>query len=152
MAISPHVSGARAKVSLNGVTVGIWTSIDYSVLYDVVPSFILGRYSPAAITTTGVEPVSITCSGWQIVDHSMFVNGDVTPLQDLLQQDDITLTVTDRATGANLATIIGCKPTGVSQSVSSKSLATGSNTYLGMLYSDSVFQNAEDATASTLPT
>lgn len=152
MATSPHLSGARAKVSIGGKVVGIWTSISYSLSYDVVPSFLLGRYSPAALTTTGVEAVNITAGGWRIVDHSFFKEGAVTPLKDMLTQEDITLSIIDRATGKAIATIKGCLPTGVSQDLSSKQLASGSNSYLGLLLNTEDFQNDENASSTVLPT
>jgi hypothetical protein len=119
--------------------------------YDVAPSFILGRYSPAALTTTAVEAVMITASGFRIIDHSFFKDGDLTPLKDMLFQEDLTLSVIDRATGKQIATIKGCLPTGVSQDVSSKNLATGSNTYMGLLLNTEDFANDEAADATTLP-
>ncbi len=70
---------------------------------------------------------------------------------DLLTQEDITLSVIDRATGRAVATIKGCLPTGVSQDLSSKQLASGSNSYLGLLLNTEDFQNDENASSATLP-
>jgi hypothetical protein len=151
MATSPHVHGARAIVSVNGRKIGIWTTLSYSLSYDVVPSFLLGRYSPAALTTTGVEAVNVTCGGWRLIDHSFFNEGACTELKDMLTQEDITMTVIDRATGKNIATFKGCLPTGVSSDLSSKQLASGSNSYLAMLVDTEDFENAEAASSAVLP-
>ncbi len=148
---SPHVHGARGIVSLGGRKIGIWTSFSYSVAYDVQPSFILGRYSAAALTTTGIEPVMITCGGWRLVDHSFFNEGGCTELKDMLTQEDIVISVIDRATGVSLATIKGCLPTGVSSDLSSKQLASGSNTYMGQMLSTEDFENDENASSARLP-
>ena len=78
---SSHVHGAMAKVAIDGVVVGIWTTFSYSVAFDVVPSFILGRYTPAALTTTGVEPVAITAGGWRVVNNSFFKVGGIPDLK-----------------------------------------------------------------------
>jgi hypothetical protein len=138
---SRHVHGAMAKVAINGVVVGIWTTFSYSVAFDVVPSFILGRYTPAALTTTGVEPVAITAGGWRVVNHSFFKVGGIPDLKNLLFQEDLTLSVVSRVDPTVvLAEIKGCLPTGVSVNLSSKQLSDGTNTYLGML------ANTEDHT------
>lgn len=130
---SKHVHGARAKVSINGQVIGIWTTFSFSFAMDVQPSFILGRFGPAAITTTGYEAVSITAGGWRVVDASFFRIGGIPDLKSLLQQEDLVVAVEDRTTGKNIAEIQGCLPTGVSVNLSSKQLSDGTNSYLGML-------------------
>ena len=48
------------------VLVASATPQDYSIQY------ILGLYSAAELTTTGVEPVSITAQGWRVIDHGPY--------------------------------------------------------------------------------
>lgn len=149
--------GARAKVSIfdpsTGLAkiVGIWNQFSYNVTYDVQPSFILGRFSAAELTTTGVEPVAITAQGWRVVDHGPFVEGRLTNLKDLLFQEYLLLTVHDRQTGKAVATIRGCLPTGTSSTASAKQLQESTNTYLGLLMDDESTQNNEAADATDLP-
>jgi hypothetical protein len=149
--------GARAKVSIYDPTtgqakvVGIWNSFDYRVDYDVQPSFILGRFSAAELTTTGVEPVVINAQGWRVVDHGPFVEGRLTNIKDLLTQEYLVLTVIDRQTQQAIATIRGCLPTGMSSGVSAKALQESRNTYLGLLMDDESTVNAEAPDAADLP-
>lgn len=146
MAASKHIHGARGKLSINGgITdddgnennvdrvIGIWNSVDVDWSYDVRASYILGRFSPAALTTVGTEPVNIRASGFVVADHSIFREGNIQPLKNLLLQGDITLTLVDRQTGDVIARIKGCKPTGMSMGLSSKELAMGTNSYVGLL-------------------
>ena len=156
MAPPKVMSGARAKVAiydptLGPITIGIWNDFSYSVNYDVQPAFILGAYAPVEISTTGVEPVSITASGWRVVNHGPFTTGRLTPLQTLLKQEYLILTVIDRQTGLSIAIIHDCIPTGTSTTLSSRQLQTSSNTYMGRLMQDEDVDNAEDSTAATFP-
>jgi hypothetical protein len=149
--------GARAKVSIfDPVTgkakiVGIWNQFSYRVSYTVQPAFILGRFSAAELITTAVEPVDITAQGFRIIDHGPFVEGRLTNVKDLLQQEYLLLTVHDRQTGKAEATIRGCLPTGTSSTLSSKQLQESTNTYMGLLMDDESTQNNEAADAADLP-
>lgn len=134
--------GARATVfvvdPVSGLAtkVGIWNNFSYNVTYDVQPSFILGRYSAAELTTTGVEPVSITAQGWRVIGEGPYVQGHLTHLKDLLNQEYLLLQVYDRQTKQYVANIRGCLPTGMSTGFSAKQLSELTNTYLGLLLDD----------------
>lgn len=163
MATPKVLHGARAIVSVvnpntNGGTkqadqrvLGIWDSFSYSESYDVSPVFILGRFSAAELVTTGYEPVTINCSGYRILDHSIQTEGAYTELANLLLQEGVTLTVIDRQTNRKIATILGCVPTGASTSMSAKQLFTQQATYMGLRASDELFTNTESSTSSDLP-
>ena len=151
--------GSRAKVCIvdaDGKTrdIGIWSQFSYQVTYDVSPAFIIGRFGPAGLFTTGVEPVSITAQGYRVVDHGPYTEGRMTNLKDLLNQGDILIKVYGRAdlTGKKiLAQIKGCLPTGTSSTVSAKQLQDSTNTYIGMLLEDESGDQGE-VNAASLPT
>jgi hypothetical protein len=151
------VHGARAKVFITdrvtGKTklVGIWNNFSYQVNYDVQPSFILGRFSAAELTTTGVEPVNITAQGFRVIDHGAFEEGRLTNVKDLLTQEYLKLDVLDRQTNKKMASIEHCLPTGTSSTLTAKQLTEQTNTYLGLLMDDESTQNAEAASAADLP-
>lgn len=155
--MSKTVHGARAKVYIhdaknpNGRPVGIWSHISFTVSMDVQPSFVLGRFTAAELTTTAVEPVSINAGGWRTIDHGVFVEAGVTNIKDLLTQASITMTVTDRQTGKVMAKIIGCLPTGYSQTLSARQLTEMNNSYMGLLASDESGDDTEAADAADLP-
>jgi hypothetical protein len=151
------MNGARAKVAIvdpatgQALTVGIWNNFSYSVNHDVQPAFILGRFSAAELVTTGVEPVSITAGGWRVINHGPYADGKLTNVKDLLTQEYLVLTVIDRQTGKNIATIHGCLPTGFSSGLSSRQLQESTNTYMGLLMDDESTQNTEASSAADLP-
>lgn len=155
---SKVVHGARAKVSIFDPTtgqsriVGIWNNFSYNVVYDVQPAFILGRFSAAELTTTGVEPVIINAQGWRVIDHGPFAEGRLANIKDLLNQEYLLLTVHDRQNPNKvIAQIRGCLPTGTSSTVSAKQLQESTNTYVGLLLSDESTDNVEAADAADLP-
>jgi hypothetical protein len=149
--------GARAKVSIfdpvlgTARLIGIWNSFDYAVTYDVQPSFILGRYSAAELTTTGVEPVVIHAQGWRVVDHDAFTEGRLSNIKDLLAEEYLVLSVIDRTTKKTVATIRGCRPTGESETASAKALQTLRMSYLGLLMDTETTTSSEASDASDLP-
>lgn len=151
------LTGARALVSIyNGNTgltidVGIWNSFSYSVAIDVSPVYLLGRYSPDELVSTAQEPVSITASGWRVLDHDAYSDGAVTDLKSLLTQEYIVLTVLDRQTNRALASIHGCLPTGFSAGFTSRELASQTCSYLGLLMDSETTINTEAVGAATLP-
>lgn len=151
------IHGARAQVAIVDPTtgkarvIGIWNQFSYRVDFDVQSVYILGRFTAAELTTTGVEPVVITAQGWRIIDHGPVVEGGMTAIQNLLTQEYIVLKVFDRQSGKAIATIHGCVPTGFSSGVNAKTLQESTNTYLGLLMDDETVQNNEAASASNLP-
>lgn len=151
------MSGARALVYMtdrntNETTlVGYWNTFGYQVSYDVQPSFVLGRYSAAELSTTGVEPVAITAGGWRVVDHGPFATGRLTNVKDLLTQEYLKLEVVDRQTKKKVASIEFCLPTGTSTTLSAKQLTDSTNTYVGLLLDDESTDNAEASGAADLP-
>lgn len=151
------MTGARALVSIyNGNTgltidVGIWNSFSYSLSYDVSPVFLLGRYSPDELVTTAQEPVSITASGWRVLNHDAYSDGAVTDLKSLLTQEYVVLTVLDRQTSLPVAVIHGCLPTGFSAGFTSRQLSEQTCSYLGLLMDSETTLNTEAVGAATLP-
>lgn len=151
MAASKQVHGARAIVSIEGRVVGIWNDISVDWNYDVRSSYILGRFSAAGLTTVGVEPCNIRASGFLVVNHGFFKEGRITNLQDLLGQEYIQLTVLDRESDVPLLLITGCLPTGMSVNLPAKDLATGTNTYIGLLCHEYGNTQAEPTGSTQLP-
>jgi hypothetical protein len=152
-----NMHGARARVHIidrntgQHIEVGIWNNFSYQVNYDVQPSFVLGRYSAAELTTTGVEPVSITAQGFRVVNHGPFETGRLTSVQTLLTQEYLRIYVLDRQTGKNVAVIDQCLPTGTSSTMSAKQLTESTCTYVGLLMDDESTDNAEAAGAADFP-
>jgi hypothetical protein len=146
------MTGARAYMEvadLNGDNpsgpIGIFNSISWSLAYDVQPIWILGRLNPAETVYTGQEPVSVTASGWRVIDHGAHVDGHVPTLAQLLQHEYITLSIVDRVSGAVIAKIEQCRPTGYNTSLAARSPEDISVSFIGLLVSDESGSNTEAA-------
>lgn len=152
------MNGARAIVTFldpNGpsVPIGIFTSFDYSVAYDATPIFILGRLTASEIEYTGVEPVSITASGWRAVNHGPHVAGRLPKIHDMLTSDYLSFQVVDRITDQVVCKITKVKATGYSTGLSAKGLQSMTMSYMGILAStdDDGDVDAEPSGSADLP-
>jgi hypothetical protein len=111
------IHGARCVVLVNGLPVGVFTSVSYGVNYSHQPIYILGRSGAAEIAMTGMDVVSVQAHGWRVLDHGPFAGkgtnntsgtpvgqsdsqstGDVgmPKLQDLLTQGAISIAIVDK--------------------------------------------------------
>ena len=150
------LSGARATVQIyDGKTtrnVGIFSDISYGVTYDVLPAFILGRYSAAELDYTAMEVVHITANGFRIVDHGWFADAMFPSLSQLMGASYLTFFVLDRQTGVRIAKIDSVRPVGATGGFTARQLSTSTHSYMGLLVSDeSEPDNNETAGASVLP-
>ena len=152
------MNGARAKLSIidpntNTVqVVGIFNSVSLALQYSTQPVFILGRYSTAEIDYTGMEPVSVTASGWRVVGSGAHAAAKVPKLQDLLQHEYLQLQIIDRQTGQTVAKVTNVRPTGYSTTIDARNLEQLTVTFVGILLDDeSQPQMAEAAGSTNLP-
>lgn len=151
MATAKVMHGARAQLIVDGKPVGIFSDCSWGLRYDAQPVYILGRFSPAEIGYTAQEAVQVTARGFRIIDHGPHADAALPKLQDLLNHQDIVLTIHDRQSCKTLATVTGCRPVGYETSVSSRALQEMSVTFMGLLVSDETATNAENADARDLP-
>ncbi len=162
MAAPKIMSGARAKVSFYDRTtgeakaVGIFHSINYGVVYDTAPAYILGRFSAAEIDYTAAEIVSITCSGWRVLNHGWHDDGRLPRVQDLLFAEELEMLVTDRATEAlggepRVALIKNVRAVSGSGGYNARQLSEATFSYVGILVDDESGSNHEHPTATDLP-
>lgn len=132
------MTGARAKVYVDDVLVGIFDSCSYSVNVGAEPQHILGRYSPAEITHTSYEAVSVNCSGFRLIGNGGHVLPKMPKLQDLLQLQYVTLSVIDRQQSDDnpIMTVYNCIPVSYSTGYQAKQSSRIQITYLGTHASD----------------
>jgi len=142
--------GARAQLIVNGKIVGIFTSCQWGVNYDAVPSFILGRYSPAEITYTGQDAISVTATGFRVVDNGAYVSAALPKLQELMAHEDISLALYDRQTNKKILSVVGVRPVGYSSGVAARSVSDFTVNYLGLRSEDESGSQGESAGASDL--
>lgn len=146
-------TGARAIVRINNEIVAIAESYSYTVNTPVEPIHILGRHSAADMPHLSYEAVPVSLSGLRIYNEGPHKQGKVAKLQELLNSEEVTITITDRQNpaGAPIATFIGCKSTGYSTGVSAKSSARVNINYLARYMEIEDGNQAESAGAVDLP-
>lgn len=138
MAKAKVFTGARAKVYVDNVLVGIFDSCSYAVNIGAEAIHILGRYSPAEITQTSYEAVTANCSGFRIIGNGGHVLPKVPKLQDLLNLETVTLAMVDRQDQSNTPVMIvqNCIPINYSTGANAKATSRVQITYMGTHASD----------------
>lgn len=139
MAKAKVFTGARAKVYVDNILVGIFDSCTYAVNIGAEAVHILGRYSPAEITQTSYEAVTANCSGFRIIGNGGHVLPKMPKLQDLLNLETVTLAMIDRQGAQNdppVMIVQNCIPINYSTGANAKATSRVQITYLGTHASD----------------
>lgn len=123
MALSQILTGARAKVLINGTAIGLFSNASWSIRQEKQPAFILGRYNPAEIVPTTQEPVQMTLTGYRVVNAGPYQVADATLLKNLLLEQDFSVTIIDRQTGETVFTAVGCRVQGWSSGVAARGIS-----------------------------
>ena len=133
MAKAKVFTGSRAKVYVDNVLVGIFDSCTYAVNIGAEAIHILGRYSPAEITQTSYEAVTVNCSGFRIIGNGGHVLPKVPKLQDLLELETVTLAMIDRQDKTNTPVMVvqNCIPINYSTGANAKATSRVQITYMG---------------------
>lgn len=144
-------SGAMAVIYVDSKPVGLYDSCSYNVNHGAEPIFTCGRHSPHEIAITSQEAVSVSCSGLRVIGNGVHVLPKAPKLQDLLNLENITLSIKDRATGTNIMIVKGCKVVGHSGGVAAKQISRINIQYLGTAYEDESGAQEEAPGSATLP-
>lgn len=123
MATARTLVGSRAKILINGQVVGLFTNCSWSIRQSKEPLFVLGRYSPGEIVPTAQEAVSLTLTGYRVVEAGPYKVANATLLKDLLNEEDFSVAIIDRKTGQSLFTAVGCRVQGWSSGVASRGVS-----------------------------
>jgi hypothetical protein len=162
MAASKVMNGARAKLGIYDPAtnstriVGIFNNVSYGLTFDAQPAYILGAHAPAEIDYTSQEPVSITASGWRVIDHGPHVEAGIPKLQDLLLHEYLELVIMDRQREAGgkdgrITKFHKVRPTGYSTTISARQLEEVTVTFMAILVDDESTTNTEGPGAASLP-
>lgn len=149
--MSKVVTGARAKVYIDNVLVGIFESCTVANATGVEAIHILGRYTPDEIAITSKEAVNVSCSGFRVVGAGKHTLPKVPKVQDLLGFQPFTMTVVDRQTGETMETILGCVPTTDNTNYNAKATSRVNINYMGIRASDESGAQDEGTGAVSLP-
>lgn len=146
-------TGARAVVKINNEIVAIAESYSYTVNTPVEPIHILGRHSAADLPHLSYEAVPISLSGIRIIGEGPHKQAKVSKLQELLNSEELSITITDRQNpaGAPTANFIGCKSTGYSTGITAKGSGRVNINYLARFMEIEDGSQAESAGAVDLP-
>lgn len=145
------MTGARAKVRVDGEIVGVFDSCQYGANVGTEAAHILGRYSADEIIITSYEAVQVACSGFRIVDQGVHTLPAAPKIQDLLNFETVQLEVEDRKTGKNIMIVKNCVPTNWSEAQQAKGTTRFNITYLGISLSDEDGDQDESDGATSLP-
>jgi hypothetical protein len=145
-------TGARAIIKVDNVPVGIFDSCTYAVNVGAEAIHILGRYSPAEITQTSYEAVTVNCSGFRIIGNGGHVLPKMPKLQDLLNLENVTLSMIDRQNpnGDPIMDVKNCIPISYSTGANAKATSRIQVTYMGTHTSDEAGAQDEGG-ATNLP-
>jgi len=149
--MSNTMTGARARVKVAGQYIGVFDSCSYGGNIGTEPIHTLGRYSPAEISVTSYEAVSVSCSGFRIIDQGVHTLPAAPKLQDLLNFESIQLEVEDRKTGKTIAIVKNCVPSNWGENQQAKGTTRFNITYVGTVLSDESGDQDESSGASTFP-
>ena len=123
MAQAQILTGARAKILINGKLVGLFSNCTWSIRQEKQPAYILGRYDPAEITPTTQEPVQMRLTGYRVVNAGPYQVANATLLKNLLTEEDFQVDVLDRQTGKVIFHAVGCRVLGWSSGVAARGVS-----------------------------
>lgn len=147
---SKTLTGNRAKIYVNGNLVGIFDSCNYSTSLGTEGIFILGATAAREIAITSQELVSLNCSGFRVVGNGVHILPAYPKLGDLLNFQGVTITVVDRATGAQILTALACVPNNTSENYNAKAVSKVNISYTGIrAYDES--GDSDESDAADLP-
>lgn len=151
MAQQQTMTGARAKVRVNGEVVGLFDSCQYGATIGTEPVHILGRYSAAEISITSYEVVQVSCSGFRVIDQGVHVLPAAPTLDQLLAFETVQLEIEDRKSGKNIMIVKNCVPNNWGEGQQAKGTTRFNITYQGVVLSDESGDQDESAGATNLP-
>ncbi len=100
------------------------------------PIYILGRYNAAELVYTSLDVITVTLSGFRVVGNGPYEIGNVPQLQDLMNNNDFSLSVVDRQTGETITVVTGCRVASWSSGTASRSVSDLTVTVNGTVLSD----------------
>lgn len=149
------LTGARALIYFGKTPVGLFTNCSWSVRQGKEPLFILGRYNPAEIVSTTQEAVSLTLTGYRVIEEGPYAKLNVKMLKELLHDaDGFGIQIVDRQSGKTIFKAEGCKVSGWSSGVASRGISDIRLDVVGLLaYDEKGVANGgdEDPGAADLP-
>lgn len=138
------LTGARAKLYINGKLFGLGTDCSWSLPYGMEPVHTLGRYEPQEIVPVSQEAIEVSVNGMRVVNNGPHVGFDgtidtaiiVPVLADLLANKDMTIEIIDRQSDKSIMRVAQCRSRGYSSQVGAKGMVTYSMQFIGIRVTD----------------
>jgi hypothetical protein len=146
--------GARALLAIDDVIVGVFQEVSWGMVLDEAPIFVLGRSGPAEIVTLGQQAVQVNLSAYKVPKHGAHKEIKFPRLQDLLDAEDVTITIHDRQSSDPNSVVMrahGCRPTSYQTSLGAKRLQELQVSFVGMTVDEDDVINEERGDAADLP-
>lgn len=147
MAVSKTFHGARAVLSINGKVVGVFSQCSGNIRLGVEPTSTLGRFTAGELVYTNADPVTVSVSGYRVIGNGPHGTPAMPKIKDLLDADDITLSISDRATGETMFTLLEAKCPSANFSVAHRQLSDMSLEFIGIRSEDESGPDGETAGA-----
>jgi hypothetical protein len=145
------MTGARAIVRVDGVTVGVFDSAQYGANLGTEPIHTLGRYSASEISITSYEAVQVSCSGFRVVGQGVHTLPKAPKIKDLLSFERVQLQIVDRKDGTTIMTVTDCVPANWSESQNAKATSKLNITYIGTRLFDESSPDGDDESGDQSP-
>lgn len=153
------LTGARAKLYINGTLVGLATDCNWSLPYGMEPVHTLGRFEPQEIVPVSQEAIEVSMNGMRVVNFGPHVGFDgnvdtakmVPVLKDLLNNKDVTIRIEDRQTNENIMEIVRCRSRGYSSQVGAKGMVTYSMQFIGIIALDEHTKESDIKDGTAVP-
>jgi hypothetical protein len=123
MAVAKILTGARAKILINGNVVGLFSQCQWSIRQGKEAQFALGRYNPTEITPTTQEAIQLSLTGYRVVNSGPYKVANATLLQNLLNEEDFNVSILDRQTNTSIFAVAGCRVQGWSSGVAARGVS-----------------------------
>lgn len=149
--MSNTVTGGRAKLYIDNQLAGIFESVSYNKNLGTEAIHTLGKFGPQEIVINSQEAISLTCSGFRVVDYGATILGKFPKLADLLTYVGVTITVVDRQTGKTMMTAVGCVPNAENGGFNARATSRITVNYVGMLITDESTVNDGESGSTTFP-
>lgn len=151
---SKVMTGARAIVRINQQIVAAFANCSWAVRQPKEAIFILGAYAPVELTPTSQEAISMTLTGFRVINASndggspySTVN-QMEKLQNLLNDHDFQVSITDRQSGKVLANVTGCKIVSQSSGAAARGITDLRLEVMGLLYQDESGDQYQDSSST----
>lgn len=145
MSMKPQLlTGARGELSIAGKTVAYVTDVSISLSHNVRPIHTFGAPNARSVEPLSVSPVSVSVGRVVPVNSasdnsetgakntSAIQMGAEPALQNILTADDVTIILKDKLTDKVVATVMNCRFSGRSLSVSAGQIATERLQFMGI--------------------